>query len=66
MTSRVRVAYMLTLVALAVVGSLLPDVPWWVTALIGAAVVAPISIADFVMSKRRSESRLVQRDVDPR
>jgi asparagine N-glycosylation enzyme membrane subunit Stt3 len=53
MTTGVRVAYPVALLGLAVAGFFL-DVGWWVGALIGLAVMAPIVAIDLVLTRRRT------------
>ncbi|MCA2212905.1 hypothetical protein [Jidongwangia harbinensis] len=53
MTGGVRAAYLVAFLGLATAGFFL-DVSWWVGALIGLAVMAPILIADVLVSRRRT------------
>jgi hypothetical protein len=50
----VRVAYVVVLCGLAVAGFYLPAMAWWTTALIGAAAMAPVAVADRVTTRRRA------------
>lgn len=52
MTNPVRVAYLLVLGALVVVGYLFISAPWWVLAVIGIAMMVPVAVADINTSKR--------------
>ena len=53
MATGVRVAYPVVFLGLLTAGFFL-DVSWWVGALIGLAVVVPIMIADFLLTRRQT------------
>jgi hypothetical protein len=52
MVRSVHVAYLLALLGLVLAGFFI-EACWWVTALIGIAVMIPIAVADVVTSRRR-------------
>ncbi|MET0425563.1 MAG: hypothetical protein ABW046_16970 [Actinoplanes sp.] len=52
MVRSVHVAYLSVFLGLFLIG-FFTEASWWVTALIGVAVMIPVAVADFVTSKKR-------------